>query len=194
MEDEVIREIDVYVTDSLPLYLLQFPLKPVYADSIDISSGKFKPVHKKMELEIPFLVPENYPRENLKNLPKLQKYQSSAAGQETSLGAGIIQDNAMFITPIKSVLQLRPSFKDMQSFRGEVIEQIDDELETEPVEGQQEGDGLQQVTLKRKESERAQSSRVQSFSYLKAQEEQESWKELVVNNIGIVYCDMISCY
>lgn len=183
--DEVVREIDVYVTDSVPLFLLQFPLKPVYADSIDISSGKFKPGHKKMELDIPFLIPDNYPRENLANVPKSQKFQSSMVAQDACLGAGIVKDNTMYITPIQSVLQLRPSFKDMQSFRSEITEQMEDDL-PEGETPENEGDGLQQVTLKRKESEKAQSSRVQSFAYLKAQEEQEAWKELVISNIGML--------
>jgi DNA-directed RNA polymerase-3 subunit RPC5 len=185
MDDEVIRELDVFVTDDTPLFLLQFPLKPVYADSIDISSGKFKPKHKKLELDIPFVVPENYPRENLANVPKTQKYQSSVVGLDACLGAGIIKDNAMYITPIQSVLQLRPSFKDMNSFRSEVVEQMDDDVaDNEVQEG--EGEGLQQVTLKRKESEKAQSSRVQSFTYLKAQEELEAWRTLTINNIGMI--------
>lgn len=182
-QDEVIREIDVFVTDSVPLYLLQFPLKPVYADTIDISGARFKQVHKKMELDIPFLVPDNYPRESLKELPKTQKFQSSAVAQDACLGTGIVKDNCMYISPIQSVLQLRPSFKNMQSFRSEITEQMEDDLpEGETVEG--EGEALQQVTLKRKESEKAQSNRIQSFAYLKAQEEHEPWKELVVSNIG----------
>jgi DNA-directed RNA polymerase-3 subunit RPC5 len=182
-QDEVVREIDVFVTDSVPLFLLQFPLKPVYADSIDISAAKFKPVHKKMELDVPFLVPESYPRENIANVPKTQKFQSSVVAQEACLGAGIVKDNTMYITPIQSVLQLRPSFKNMLSSRAEITEQMDDDVpDAEPAEG--EGDGLQQVTLKRKESEKAQSSRIQSYSYLKAQEDHEQWKELVISTIG----------
>lgn len=184
MDDEVIREVDVFVTDKLPLFLLQFPLKPVYADSIEITSGKFKPVHKKLELEVPLVLPENYPRESMNStIPKSQKYQSSMVAQDACLGAAIIKDNAMYITPIQSVLQLRPSFKNMSSFKGEMIEQMeDDSPETEVNES--EGGALQQVTLKRKESEKAQSTRVQSFAYLQAKEELEPWKELIINPIG----------
>ena len=184
MDDEVIREVDVFVTDNLPLFLLQFPLKPVYADSIEITSGKFKPVHKKLELEVPLVLPENYPRESMNStIPKSQKYQSSMVAQDACLGAAIIKDNAMYITPIQSVLQLRPSFKNMSSFKGEMIEQMeDDSPETEVNET--EGGALQQVTLKRKESEKAQSTRVQSFAYLQAKEELEPWKELTINPIG----------
>lgn len=182
-DDEVIREVDVFVTDSLPLFLLQFPLKPVYADSIDISSGRFKPQHKKLELEVPFAIPDNYPKDNLSGIPKSQKYQSSKVAQDACLGAGIVKDNEMYITPIQNVLQLRPSFKNMQSFRGEVIEAMEDEqADVEVNEG--EAEGLQQVTLKRKESEKAQSTRVQSFAYLQAQEELEPWRDLTIHNIG----------
>lgn len=182
-DDEVIREVNVFVTDSLPLFLLQFPLKPVYADSIDISTGRFKPQHKKLELDVPFVVPANYPKDNLSGVPKTQKYQSSKVAQDACLGAAIVKDNEMYITPIQSVLQLRPSFKNMQSFRGEVIEAMeDDQADMEITEG--DGEALQQVTLKRKESEKAQSTRVQSFAYLQAQEELEQWRDLTIHNIG----------
>ena len=187
----MLREIDVFVTDDLPLYLLQFPLKPVYADSIDISSGKFKPRHQKLELEIPFVVPASYPRENMSSLPKTQKYQSSKVAPDACLGAGIVKDNAMYITPVQAVLQLRPSFKDMNSFRSEMVEQMDDDV-AETDYQIAEGDGLQQVTLKRKESEKAQSSRIQSFAYLKAQEEHEQWKDLIISNIGDIIFSVYS--
>jgi hypothetical protein len=182
-DDEVLREVDVFLTDDLALQLLQFPLKPIYADSIDISSARFKSTHNKLELEVPVVLPHNYPREQLSAIPKSQKYHSASVAQDACLGAAIIKDNAMYITPIQNVLQLRPCFKNMQSFRGETVEQMEDDLvETEYPEG--DGESLQQVQLKRKESDRAQSARIQSFAYIQAQEELEPWKELSVYHIG----------
>ena len=193
--DEVVREVDVYLTEDLSLYLLQFPLKPVYADSIDISSARIKPQHKKIELDVPLVLPENYPRESLRDIPKSQKYQSSTVAHDVCLGAAIIKDNNMYITPIQNVLQLRPSFKNMQSFRGEVVEQMDeDQPEGEFGGDGGDGEGMQQVQLKRKESERAQSARIQSFAYIQAQEEQEAWRELEVHPIGTVATVYIQLY
>jgi hypothetical protein len=46
--------------------------------------------------------------------------------------------------------------------------------------------------LKRKESERAQSARVQSFTHLKKQESLEPWINLKVNEIGNFIITLIS--
>lgn len=185
MDDEVVREVDVYVTSELELYLLQFPLKPVYADSIDVTSAKFKPEHKKLELEVPVTLPSNHhPDVNIRNLPTTQNYTSSVVTQDCCLGAGIVKDGSFFITPIKNVLQLRPSFKNLQSFRGEVVEELKDDETDGPDAG---SDNIQHVQLKRKESERAQSAREQSFAYIQAQEDAESWRLLKVHEIGTHY-------
>jgi DNA-directed RNA polymerase-3 subunit RPC5 len=184
-DDEVLREIDVFITEDLELYLTQFPLKPVYADSIEIKAAIFKPKCKKFELTIPFSDAALQSFENSKDVSKVQKYVSSTVAQNICLGAGVISNNALHITPIKSVLQMRPSFKNMQG-RGETVEDmVDEEKENVDVDGSGEG-GLQHVQLKRKESERAQNARTQSYSFMQAQEEAEAWYTLKVNEIGML--------
>ncbi len=182
-EDEVVREIDVYITENLDLYLTQFPLKPVYADQVDIKTAIFKPNHKKLELTIPYSSEALRAFENHGSGAKYQKYVSSAVAQNICLGAAVISNNAMHITPIKSVLQLRPSFKNLQT-KGETTEEMFDEEKEGNPEADGTADGLQHVQLKRKESDRAQSQRTQSYTFLQSQEESEAWYSLKVNAIG----------
>ena len=172
-EDEVIREVDVFLSSSLHLEVLQFPLVPVYTQPMPIKMAKIKPKHRKMELGIGESVEE----------AEQQTYTSSRVAQSSCLAAGIISNNEMYITEVKTVLQLRPSYKKLQEGKGDSIEYIDDADERDHSDTEA-GDGLQQVQLKRKESERAQASRVNSFAYLVQQQDQESWVELEVNNIG----------
>jgi hypothetical protein len=180
--DEVIREMDVFLCGDPSLVLLQFPLKPVYADSINVEAARYKPQHKLLELELPFNLPYNYDPETQKNIPATQTYASSTVAHGASLGAAIVKNNAMYITPIDSVLQLRPSFKNLHTLRDmEVVEAMPEEDDIYP---EAESEALQQVQLKRKESERAQSARVQSFAYIHAQLEQEPWQELDIHEIG----------
>lgn len=171
-DDEVVRELDVFLSSSLNLHLLQFPLIPVYTPPMPIKAAKLKPKHRKMELQI---------GENLDD-PQCQTYCSSRVAQDTCLAAGVINDNAMHISEVTNVLQMRTSYKKLQEGKGEMIEQMLDDDEKE--QSDNEGDGLQQVQLKRKESERAQASRVNSFAYLAQQEGQENWLELDVYGIG----------
>lgn len=180
-DDDVVREIDVYITEDLDLYLTQFPLKPVYADQVEINSAIFKPKHKKLELDVPYSSEALRSFENHPDV-KHQKYVSSIVAQNICLGAGVIHNNALHITPITSVLQMRPSFKNLQS-RGESVEDIIDD-EHEGPEIASADSGLQHVQLKRKESERAQSARTQSYTYIQAQEDQEPWYSLKVHEIG----------
>lgn len=180
MAEEVIREIDVYITEDLNLYLTQFPLKPVYSDPIEVDAALFKPNHKKLELTVPYSPAVLQSFENHRG-PKSQKYSSSTVAQNVCLGAGVIANNALHITPITNVLQMRPSFKNLQS-RGETVE---DMIDVEDEAGNEsDGDGLEHVQLKRKESEKTQSSRAQSYSYLQSQEDAESWYALQVHDIG----------
>jgi len=208
-EDEVIREVDVYLSDDLPMYLLQFPLKPIYADSIDVVSARFKPQHKKVELEIPFALPDSYDDDARASIPTTQKYSSSMVAQDACLGSAIIKNNVMYISPIDSTLQMRPSFKNVYSYRDEVVESmsVDEELDQypemnnststsagssiaagtggiTPADSMTIEDTMQQVQLKRKESERAQSARIQSYAHIHAQEELEPWQELEIHGIG----------
>jgi len=199
-DDEVIRELDVCFSPDLSLHLLQFPLKPVYSDQLlQVSrSAHFKPIHKKLEMEVPFCVTKQSSDGEKKQSDggqqnRLLKYESSAVGQDANLAAAIIKNNVMYLSPIQSTLQMRPSFKSMQSFRHEVVEDypMDYENDGAYAEGMLTGESeavgsgaLQQVQFKRKESEKAQSARIQSFSYMQAQEDQEKWEKLQVHKIG----------
>jgi DNA-directed RNA polymerase III subunit RPC5 len=176
-DDEVVRELDVYINDAeLDLFLLQFPLKPIYADPPNIPHARFKARHRKLEMEIPFVtapILDGDPKDRTIN----QRFQSMTVARETSLAAGVIKDNAMHITPIQDVVQMRPSFRNMNT--GADIEYIsDNEQETS---GEQ---PVEQIQMKRRETEKTQSARAQSYSYLQAQEETEPWLRLQVHPAG----------
>lgn len=183
-DDEVLRELDIYVTDELQLYLAQYPLRPVYAEPLNVSSAKMKPNSNKIELAVPF--PPNLQKSfDVPPSEQFQRFQSSEIKPANPLGAAFIYEDKFIISPISSVLQFRPSMK--QSFGGattkaETIEMAP-EVDVDNLEIDQ-SDTIQQIQLKRKESERAKAARLQSFSYLKAQEEREPWQPMQVHAIG----------
>ena len=128
-EDEVIRELDVYVNDNLELYLLQFPLKPAYMDPPEIMSAKFKPTHRKLEITggntIPHMVGSSLPK-------------------TVNLAVGVIRDNAMHITPLNDIFQMRPSFEHFKPADDEFIVS-DDEDEASNIKSKLKPATLQQV-------------------------------------------------
>lgn len=183
-QDEVIRELDVFVTDELELYLAQYPLKPVYSEPLNISSAKMKPKCNKLELSVPF-PPKLQKSFDVPAAEQYQRFQSSEIRSSNPLGAAFIFEEKIIISPISSVLQFRPSMK--QAYGGvaskaETIE-VAPEMDVDNLEIDQ-TDTIQQIQLKRKESERAKAARLQSYSYLKAQEEREPWQSMKVYAIG----------
>lgn len=177
-DDEVIRELDVYVTDSsLDLFLLQFPLRPIYAEPPHIQAARFKPNHKRIEIEIPF-TSSNAAMGGDHGLIN-QKFHSATVARGTCLAAAVIRDNAMHITSLQEAMQLRPSFKSMQTHAWENVESMsDDEREVSketPVE---------QIQMKRRETDSNQSARTQSYAHLQSEEEKEQWHRLQVLPAG----------
>jgi hypothetical protein len=184
-DDPIIRELDVYLTDTdLNLFLLQFPLRPVYVDPPDIVSAKFKPVHKKLELEVP--LPRSYLQQMDKDHNSNQAMISSTITQKSSLGVALINDGAMHITPITEVLQMRPSFKELK-LGHEIIEDLSDDEDDN--KQQKEKPALEQIHMKRKENERAQTARMQSFTYINNKEQNETWQKLSTHTIGDNECN-----
>lgn len=115
--DEVIRELDVYVNDKLELYLLQFPLKPCYIHPPpEFKSAKYKPENRKLELDggasMPCMVSSTLPN-------------TTQIGN--NLGIGVIRDNALHITPLQDILQLRPSFEAFQKNFDFIVDDEDEE-------------------------------------------------------------------
>lgn len=182
--DEVVREIDVYLTDDLQLYLAQFPMRPVYQEPPNIKSARLKPKCNKMELSVPY--PSGMQRSiDLPPGERVQKFVSSEVRLKQNIAAGFIFEDRMIIAPIQSVLQFRPGLIPAGGVgasmpRTEIVEmeEVNDHIEAE------ENDTIQQIQLKRKETERAQAARLKSYAYLKHQAELEPWQELEVHPIG----------
>lgn len=213
-EDQVIRELDVFVNNDLQLYLGQFPLKPAYADPIAAKTVRFKPKHHKLELSVPYpqsvqntLAKEQANNSIFENSSKgasdfQQKLISSEVPQQNPLMVGFIQNNNFYMCGIDNVLQFRPVMNKAHSllkvevlesdsdFESAVRNELDYDEDSTPngsSSNTNNPENVKQIQLKRKESERAQSARLQSYSYLKQEEEMEPWVGLKPFPIGIVH-------
>lgn len=153
-------------------YLLQYPLKPIMATMNDLNKVKLKPVHKKMEFELAS--------------DGGQLYNSSAIADNNSLCVGVMKEGNLHLSPLSSILQMRPSFTNMTP-KGESLEDIDDtEPKPKAKETSDSSSQPQQVQMKRKESERAQHNRLNSYSHLKSLENAEAFQCLQVHQAGML--------
>jgi hypothetical protein len=110
---------------------------------------------------------------------------STKISKQSDLAVGVILNGELHITALTDVLQLRPTF--LGTSKREDVE----DLESDEEEGGAEEEGedsnaapLQQIHMRRKESDRAEASRTQSYAYMLSQEEAELWRRLKVNTPG----------
>jgi hypothetical protein len=212
-EDEVIRELDVYLKEDLELYLAQFPLKPVYSNPLNVNSVRYKPNHHKIELNIPYppSIQQSLAKEqslagnHSSQTEHSQKMLSTEIKQENPLMVGFIQNNNFYLSPVNHVLKFHPQMNTSLSMLKNNIEIMmdSDDIAADPdlagmelmddggessslnkTAGGLGGENVKQIQLKRKESERAQNARLQSYSHIKQQEELEQWISLKPFPIG----------
>jgi hypothetical protein len=94
----------------------------------------------------------------------------------------IYRENSLHITALEEILQIRPSFKTLHTPNNwESVEDISDEDEHEI---KNEKPAVEQVHMKRRETDKAQSARAQSFTFIQAQEESEPFQRLNVFPAG----------
>ena len=183
---------------------MQFPLKHMNADPPEVDKARFKPRHRRLELLVP------YPAHCInEDFDTHQSILSHIVSLKTNMGVGMIKDGAMYINSIKEVLQCRPSFRNLQPISHPPESDNDDDEDDDGI-GDEEGDVkekeedeegakdeemLQQVSLKRKESEKSQALRLQSYSHVYAKEEAEEWQELNVYPPGTLnYRDALNIF
>ena len=203
-DDEVVRELEVYVTEQseLDLYLLQFPLRACYAHPPDVLDARIKQQHEIMELS----VSHEALRENA--APMRMMSTKVAQEQQGRLCVGLVRDEALHITQLNEVLQMRPSFKHLaaprQSSQQKKLRRAEQQQQQHSADSNNsmsEDDGsdaagsggsvgsssgrsrkdkpaLQKVVLHKMESERMQSVRLQSYTYVKSLQDAEVFQKL----------------
>jgi hypothetical protein len=162
-EDEVLRELDVFVSDNNACSLLQFPLRPIYADTPTITTCQFKPLNKKFNMDV-----------KNETTTGLQLHTSSVVCPNSNLCAGVIRNGELHLTALNDVYQMRPSFDNVD---------FDDEIDIIENKDEEKSAAIQQVHVKPKESERARATKEQSYSHMKKKEEEESFRGLIVHSI-----------
>ena len=159
--DEILREIDMYVTSNKSCSILQFPLRPVYSETPSIESCRFKPVNRKI-------------RFNIANSGISQLHTSTSVCSNSNICVGVIRNGALHISPINDVYQMRPCFDDVKFNDDEGV----DVTQTSTGSSEDKFTSMQQVHVKPKESERVRASKELSYSHMKKKEDDEQFRRL----------------
>ncbi|EGC38572.1 hypothetical protein DICPUDRAFT_148777 [Dictyostelium purpureum] len=113
--DYVEHEIPVYLSQGLAnnLYLFQYPLRQPWRpyDMTKLEELRIKPKQQKVEIDLSIdPETENY---NSDSMVKTTKYtlSSTTVSHRTNYAIGLMKNGELHLTPLQSIIQLRPQFK-----------------------------------------------------------------------------------
>ncbi|CAB1119964.1 unnamed protein product [Ectocarpus sp. CCAP 1310/34] len=107
-----------------------------------------------------------------------QKHTGSRVRPATNFAFGVIRSDELHLTPIHATMQMRPCFQHIDEAKAQEIEM---DLDDPDNGGTKEAEKPQQVSFKKKESERATAARKSSYAYKKSIEDAEPWVALEVH-------------
>lgn len=167
--DEVVREIDVFLSPALAsrLHLMQFPLKPHQQVLPLPQAARIKKDHGMIELDE--RIPDSAGNEGLFSLQhRTNTSQTIPVSTHMALGK-MSETGELHLVPLSHIEQMRPSFSHVNETQDEEVQEKEEQkVERKP------------VMFQKKETERAAMARKSSFAYKKASEESEAWKMLIV--------------
>lgn len=127
-EDEIVAEIDVILSQDLAdqLYVLQYPLRPAWRgyDSTMLEAVRFKANTQILEMEYRLKEEEQQRTQQTKissattgveyedptKSMKTHLVRSAVVPNKSNYLVGLYRENELYVTPLKAVMQMRPSF------------------------------------------------------------------------------------
>ena len=192
-DDPIVHEIPVYLSQELAhnLHLLQFPLRPAgrpYSDVGGLVYANFKPRLRKLQLGYQLTEGRSFNPDADFDMTELI-LSSRTVPPKSNYAIGLFKENKLYLTPLHATLRMLPSLDHID--RAEEEDRIDKEAQKDgsgeaaaggagASAGASLDDDMKPVTqkYKRKESERAPSTRRLTFAHLKLLQDQEPWLRL----------------
>ncbi len=187
-EDEVVREIDVFLSPELSkqIYLMQFPLQQ-QSSQLQRSkpqAARIKPRHCMIELDYATRSGNDAEHQDFSGqfFMSARTYSSQTIPVSTHMALGKLGTAGsgapgLHLVPLVRITQMRPSFHHVN----EATLQMSSTSEDDP-DPMQDGGTRQPLNFQKKESERAALARKSSYAYKKASEESEIWIPLEVHS------------
>ncbi|CAH0489149.1 unnamed protein product [Peronospora farinosa] len=183
-EDPIVREIPVHLTDKgcHNLFMVQFPLRPTYRPMPEPPRrARIKPINQMMQLEFAVDQRSTHFDQDAEDYLKQKhlRMQSANVPALTNYVIGVFRQGQLHLTPLSSVMQMRPSLSHIDDAVNEEEEDMEVEEKMEPPSTETKE---VQFQFKKKQSERAISAIQNSYAYKKQQIDAENWMELQVYN------------
>ncbi|KAG1666688.1 hypothetical protein FOA52_013600 [Chlamydomonas sp. UWO 241] len=180
-DDLVETELPVYVCNEFlgsatQLALLQCPLRAPWRPYEYKNKFRMKPNARRVEVEIPLDTRSRNYNEIIEDFKKIDTVtlRSQIIEPHTSVAIGTVQDGKLLLVPVDFRLQMRPSLPHLNT--GNVKKKNDDEEEEE--EEDEPVMHAVEVQVQKRETERQQQARLNSFAHLSAKEEEEPWVQM----------------
>lgn len=177
--DEIVREIDVYLSPAMEsqLYLMQYPLqhhRP--ADAALPKAARIKKSHGMIELDERITTSPTEQQQGLFSLSH-RTSTSHTIPVSTHMALGKLDGTTLHLVPLSHIVQMRPSFEHINNNNDNNNTSNDpmEEEETTPITLEK-----KPILFQKKETERAALARKSSFAYKKSSEESEPWQMLFV--------------
>jgi len=209
-DDELVYETDFFLSQPTPstnLYLLQYPLRtnfvPVGTER-PIQGVSIRPRHGRVEVRLGMLGPSNamdgeeeeekVTDESLRNIGRTQilRSQPASARPHANYTVSYVVDGALVVIPLKSILQLRPTFDYID--RSVIAMANSKQQQQQPNNNNNDNNTLEPTTvnvaIRKRESERSATRRRNSHVSQVKREAEEAWIKLdysTVSNCEEVY-------
>ncbi|CAH0479206.1 unnamed protein product [Peronospora belbahrii] len=180
--DPIVREIPVHLNEGLGhnLYMVQFPLRPTYRPmSEPPRRARIKPNNQMMQLDFAVDQRSEHFDQDAEDYLK-QKYlrmQSANVPALTNYVVGVFRQGQLHLTPLSSVMQMRPSLSHIDDAVNEEVMEVEEKVEPPSSEMKE-----VQFQFKKKQSKRAILAIQNSYAYKKQQIDAENWIELQVHD------------
>ncbi|KAL3658315.1 hypothetical protein V7S43_016702 [Phytophthora oleae] len=162
--------------------MVQFPLRPTYRPMPEPPRrARIKPNNQLMQLDFAVDQRSEHFDQDAEDYLK-QKYlrlQSSSVPALSNYAVGVFRQGQLHLTPLSSVMQMRPSLSHIDDAVNEEEEDMEVEEKVEPPPAEMKE---VQFQFKKKQSERALSAIQNSYAYKKQQIDAENWIELQVQD------------
>lgn len=213
ISDPTVKEIPVFFSQQLSpyLYLLQHPIRNTFYSVKEKSkiSAKFKPNSEYLEMEIP--LQEKF-FDNKNSHKSCQEGDGEGGEKKIYLSStllpsqstnhlqymtGVMREGELHLTPIHSILQLRPQFKsiDEKEMKAKVEKRkaFDSEhgIDSAHSTNMQQKQKIISFQMKKRESEEQIQQKQQSFAFLNKQQEEESFIDLEGFSVETAESDMV---
>ncbi|RHY11360.1 hypothetical protein DYB36_007238 [Aphanomyces astaci] len=185
VDDPVVREIPVHLADILRgnIHVVQFPLRPVYRPMTSKPvQAKYKPSNSMLSLDYPLHTEDHYNNDDDMDIPPRLTLQSSVVAPVSNYAVGVFRDGQLHLTPVTSVLQMRPTMSHLDDDDGD----DDHDMEAHPAPSSSNVVAAAaaeevQVQVVKRQSERALAAMQNSYAYKRSVVQSEKWTDLSIN-------------